>query len=141
MAVLVIAGLSLLAGCGDDDDRSDDGGANSDGFASLEGGGGGEEGFGDYCSDVAHPCKTGFLCAREFGEPLGVCTKKCTVQGAVCTGAPTGARAECLANILGSDYACVFLCGTAGGQTYVCPPELTCKQDKQLTSGFYTCRP
>jgi hypothetical protein len=140
---MVIAGLFLLAACGDDDDdKGGDGGTNKgDGSSSLEAGGGGEEGFGDYCSDVAHPCKPGFICSRQFGEPLGVCTKKCAVFGDVCTGAPSGTRAECLANILGSDYACVFLCGTAGGKTHTCPPELACKQDMQLTNGFYTCRP
>jgi hypothetical protein len=72
-AVVILGLLALLGGC------SDDGGAAD---AALEAGSGGEEGFGDYCSDVAKPCKAGFFCSREFGEPFGVCTKKCRASPA-----------------------------------------------------------
>jgi len=134
--VWAIGFLVLLAGGG----CSDDGGKSD---AAVEAGGGGEEGFGDYCSAVAKPCKAGFFCSKEMGEPFGFCTKQCPVQGETCSGAPTGTRAECWMKLIPSGYACAFFCsdGSGGTQSIGCPPDLQCRTDKSVGGGLYRCLP
>lgn len=128
--------LVLLSGAG----CSDDGGESD---AAAEAGGGGEDGFGDYCSAVARPCKAGFFCSKEMGEALGFCTKQCPVQGEACSGAPTGTRAECWMTLIPSGYACAFFCsdGSGGSQSVGCPPDLRCRTDKPVAGGLYRCLP
>ena len=99
-------------------------------------------GFGDYCTFVAHECSSGLFCAKEPGEQAGFCTQTCPAQGEACEGVPAGSLALCLMHLVSTDeYACQFVCGTWHGATYPCPAPLTCTEDQQVSAGLSRCLP
>jgi len=95
--------------------------------------------FGEACGPGVAICAAGLQCLQiSSGSPNGYCTALCSSPGQLCSGAPPGTLAACVAQ-LDSGYACAFLC-RVGSDTYVCPAELTCSvQPNPPGSSQYPC--
>ena len=100
-------------------------------------------GFGDYCTYMAHECRADLVCIRESMTQVGFCSEYCQTKGQRCTTAPAGSLAECTLSLTAQPgkLACLFLCGASGGVTYRCPVSLSCKTDQPVGGGLYRCVP
>ncbi len=81
--------------------------------------------FGTYCTNKSQ-CSTGQICLAVVPPgPGGYCTKKCTKQASICTGAPAGMRARCTWQGGPGIYYCAFICKD-GPFSFACPPNHKC---------------
>jgi len=124
------------------------GGAGIDAAADLGNDMGGESavalpGFGQSCLPIAqqgNPQCAGELVCVSVGAEQGrnLCTKRCTVAGEACLGAPSGSSPTCEREYQlpgGDSRVCEFLCA---GVATNCPTGTACLLDD---AGRMTCQP
>jgi hypothetical protein len=80
--------------------------------------------WGAVCDLAAPGCQAGLRCV-PYGTTKGFCSKKYTPL-AVCPSTPAGTWAASTLEYQGDHY-CMFMCKNNAGETYACPPGLTCE--------------